>query len=118
MHPALQDCQPPSTRRFAVSLWREKPATPNQQRLAFGSRWGKATQADVLAQLMRECRARGAALELPAILHAGIAQFTARIFELRRRGFVIHNELEHVNGQVRSRYWLRFDPERDGADGK
>ena len=98
-----------------AGLWQDKPATPQQQRLAFGSRRGKATQADVLAQLLRDCRARGAALELPDILRAGIAQFTARIFELRRRGFVIENELEHVNGQVRSRYWLRFDPEQDGG---
>ncbi len=96
-----------------MTIWREKPATPNQQRLAFGSRQRKATQTDVMAQLMRERRARGAALELPDILRAGIAQFTARIFELRRRGFVIENELEHVNGQVKSRYWLRFDPERE-----
>lgn len=97
-----------------MSLWREKPATPNQQRLAFGSRRGKATQADVLAQLMRERAARGEALDLPDILRAGIAQFTARIYELRKRGFVIENELEHVNGQVHSRYWLRFDPESEG----
>ena len=98
-----------------MTLWQEKPATPNQQRLAFGSRRCKVTQADVLAQLLRERRSQRRALELPEILRAGIAQFTARIFELRRRGFVIENELEHVSGQVRSRYWLRFDPERDGG---
>ncbi len=105
----------PSQRQIVDSgLWRDQPATPTQQCLAFGSRRGKATQADVIAQLLRERRALGKALELPEILAAGIAQFTARIFELRHRGFVIENELEHVNGQVRSRYWLRFDPERDG----
>ena len=95
-------------------LWRDKPATPNQQRIAFGSRQRKATQGEVLAQLMRERKARGEALELPDILRAGIAQFTARIYELRHRGFVIENELEHVNGQIQSRYWLRFDPECEG----
>lgn len=98
-----------------MSLWREKPATPNQQSLAFGSRRGKATQANVLARLLRERRAQGKALELPEILQTGIAQFTARIFELRSQGFVIENELDHINGQVRSRYWLRFDPEQDGV---
>jgi hypothetical protein len=96
-----------------VSLWRDKPATENQQRLAFGSRRGKATQTDVLAQLLRDRRAQNAALELPDILRTGIAQFTARIFELRKRGFVIENELEHIDGEVRSRYWLRYDPQED-----
>ena len=106
----------PSQRQTVKSgLWRNNPATPHQASLAFGSLRGKATQADVMAQLLRERRACGTALELPDILRAGIAQFTARIFELRQRGFVIENELEHVNGRVRSRYWLRFDPEEDGA---
>jgi monomeric isocitrate dehydrogenase len=96
-------------------LWRDKPATPNQQRLAFGSHRGKVTQADVLLEMLRKARETGKAVELPDILHAGIAQFTARIFELRERGFQIDNEMEHVNGQRRSRYWLRYDPEQDGA---
>jgi hypothetical protein len=100
---------------MSAGLWRDKPATPTQQRLVFGSGRGTATQADVLAQLMRDCRARGAALELPEILRAGIARFTARIHELRKRGFVTENELEHVNGQLRTHYWLRHDPEQDGA---
>ena len=97
-----------------MSLWREKPATPNQQRLAFGSRRGKATQTDVIAKLLRDRRAQGKALELPEILQTGIAQFTARIFELRQRGFVIENELRRTaDGRAHSRYWLRFDPERE-----
>ena len=99
-----------------MNLWRENPSTPNQQRLAFGARRAKASQADVIAQLLRDRRASGCALELPDILQAGIAQFTARIYELRRRGFVIENELERAeDGRVLSRYWLRFDPEREGA---
>ena len=100
-------------------LWRGNPATPGQQRLAFRkpSKKRKAhTQADVLIEMMRKARAENRALDLPEIMHAGIAQFTARIFELRERGFKIDNEMRRSNdGRVLSRYWLRFDPERDGA---
>lgn len=40
----------------------------------------------------------------------------ARFKELREQGFEIVNEMERtVDGVVLSRYWLRFDPERDGA---
>jgi len=104
-------------------LWKDHPATPRQQRLVFTAsgagdgdnhrkkKPGRVTQADVLLAMLRQRRQQGKALELPEILAAGIAQFTARIYELRRRGFVIENELEHVNGQVHSRYWLRYDPE-------
>ena len=98
-----------------MSLWREKPSTPNQQRLAFGSPRAGASQADVIAKLLRDRKVSGRALELPDILRAGIAQFNARICELRRRGLVIENELERAgDGQVHSRYYLRFDPEHDG----
>jgi hypothetical protein len=76
---------------------------------------GKVTQADLLLAMLRRRREEGRALELPEILAVGIAQFTARIFELRQQGFVIENELEKVNGQTRSRYCLRNDPEQDGA---
>jgi hypothetical protein len=35
------------------------------------------------------------------------------------RGFVIENKLDRDDeGFVHSRYWLRYDPERDNADGK
>ena len=107
-----------------AGLWQDKPATPQQQRLAFcrnagrgrpAKRAGRVTQADLLLCLFRERREQGKPVELPEILRLGIAQFTARIFELRGRGFVIENELEHINGQVHSRYWLRHDPERDGV---
>jgi hypothetical protein len=98
-----------------VSLWREKPATPNQQRLAIAKRKPRVTQADVIAELLRDAKAREGALELPVILRTGIAQFTARIYELRKRGFVIENELQREGDQVHSRYWLRYDPDNDGG---
>jgi len=97
-------------------LWREKPATANQQRLVFREQKPRrVTQADVLLAMLRRARAAGKAVELPEILQVGIAQFTARIFELRERGFQIENEMERGDGQVKSRYWLRSDPELDGA---
>jgi hypothetical protein len=49
-------------------------------------------------------------------MQAGIAQHGARFKELRDQGFEITNEMERsADGVVLSRYWLRFDPERDGA---
>ena len=101
-----------------MTLWRDNPATLRQQTLAFGKRKRRktVTQADVLLQLLRAARAENRALQLPEIMRAGIAQFTARIFELRERGFVIENEMERDSeDRVLSRYWLRFDPERDGS---
>ena len=98
-------------------LWMNNPATPAQQSLTFGNKKpsGKVTQADVMIAMLRKARASEAALELPDILHSGIAQFTARIFELRQRGFVIENEMERSSdGRILSRYWLRYDPEIDG----
>jgi Helix-turn-helix domain len=99
-------------------LWRDNPATPAQRQLAFRpnrKRNPKPTQADVLLSLLRKARTEGKALTLPEILQTGIAQFTARIFELRERGLVIENELQRADGRVLSRYWLRHDPEQDGA---
>jgi hypothetical protein len=99
-------------------LWRDNPATPAQQQLAFRPNRKcdlKPTQAEVLLSLLRKAHAEGKALALPEILQTGIAQFTARIFELRERGFVIENELQRADGRVLSRYWLRYDPEQDGA---
>ena len=100
-----------------TGLWRGKPATVAQARFAFHRKSPKKpTQADVLAAMLRRARAAGAALTLPEIMQAGIAQFTARIFELRESGFVIENQLDRgADGRVHSRYWLRFDPEQDGS---
>jgi hypothetical protein len=64
--------------------------------------------------MLREARREQRGVELPEILEAGIAQFTARIFELRRGGFGIKNKLgRDEEGQIRSRYFLVRDPERD-----
>ena len=76
----------------------------------------RPTQSELLIAKLRELRAIGKALELPEIMRLGIAQHGARFNELRRRGFIVENELDHnLAGVVHSRYWLRFDPERDGA---
>jgi hypothetical protein len=78
--------------------------------------WQRPTQTELLISKLRESRAIGKALELPDIMRLGIAQHGARFNELRRRGFVVENEVDHdPTGIVRSRYWLRHDPERDGA---
>ena len=102
-----------------TGLWRDNPATPSQQQFAFRpgrKRSSKPNQAAVLLSLLRKAREAGKALTLPEILQTGIAQFTARIFELREQGFVIENEMQRAeDGRVLSRYWLRHDPERDGA---
>lgn len=92
------------------SLWANHPSTPTQR-----NKHGRKTQRDVLASLLREAQRKGAALELPEIMRSGIAQHGARFAELRKRGFVVENELDRDSrGIVRSRYWLRHDPEQDG----
>ena len=100
-------------------LWRDHPATDAQQQFAIGpapKKRAKVTQADVLTAMLRKARSENRALDLPEILRAGIAQFTARIFELRERGFQIENEMRRSpEGRVLSRYWLRFDPEQGGG---
>jgi hypothetical protein len=106
----------PSARRAALTLWRNHPATPTQQHLTFRRRAQRkqVTQSDVLLQALRQARASGRALELPEIMALGIAQHGARLNELRSHAYVIENEMERDSeGRVLSRYWLRFDPERD-----
>jgi hypothetical protein len=102
-----------------MKLWTHHAATPHQQTLHFGRgtrRRAHLTQADVLIGMLRAARANREPLELPSIMKAGIAQHGARFKELRNQGFEIVNELERTaDGVVLSRYWLRFDPERDGA---
>ncbi len=102
-----------------MKLWRDHPSTPHQQSLPFEGKRRKRkslTQADVLIGLLRAARTNRTPLELPAIMQAGIAQHGARFKELREQGFEIVNEMERsADGVVLSRYWLRFDPERDGA---
>ena len=77
--------------------------------------WRRQNQTELLIQKLREARAEGRALELPAIMALGIAQHGARMKEIRNRGFKVINELESIEGVLHSRYWLLFDPECDGA---
>jgi hypothetical protein len=79
-----------------------------------GGLWQRPSQTELLIAKLRECRAEGRALELPEIMHLGIAQHGARMKEIRNRGFRVINELESVDGVLHSRYHLLFDPERDG----
>jgi hypothetical protein len=106
---------------MSSGLWHDHSATPRQERLAFKSsrKSARPTQADVIVELLRERRTRGKPLELPEIMAAGVAQHGARFNEIRSRGFVVENELDRDGrGFTRSRYWLRYDPERDSADVK
>jgi hypothetical protein len=110
-------------KRADHSLWHNVPATPRQQSLFDQleaqppkkppQRQDKVTQRDVVLSLLRDARARGEPLDLPSILNSRIAQYSARLNELRSRGFQIENRTERVNGTVRSWYELVHDPERD-----
>lgn len=80
-----------------------------------GGLWQRPSQTVLLIAKLRERRDQGRALELPEIMRLGIAQHGARIREIRDRGFQVINELESVEGVLQSRYYLLFDPERDGG---
>jgi hypothetical protein len=59
------------------------------------------------AELLRFfLNAKGGWIPLPEILALGIAQYGARILELRRLGFNIENRTEHVDGVRHS--WFRL----------
>jgi hypothetical protein len=45
-------------------------------------------------------------VSLPAILRLGIAQYNARIYDLRHSGFDIRNKIEIKDGQKHSWYML------------
>jgi len=79
-----------------------------------GGLWHRPPQVEMLIGKLREARAEGRALELPEIMGLGIAQRGARMKEIRDRGFKVINELESIKGVLHSRYWLIFDPDRDG----
>jgi hypothetical protein len=84
-----------------------------------GGLWHRPTQTELLIAKLRESRATGRPLELPEIMQAGIAQHGARLFEIRQQGFVVENVIERAaDGRIRSRYYLVFDPGRDGLNGK
>jgi Helix-turn-helix domain len=63
----------------------------------------KGQRARLLALLDE---ARGGWVPLPEILALGIAQYNARIFELRRLGFSIENRTEEIDGVRHS--WFRL----------
>lgn len=72
------------------------------------------SQCTRILELLRRARDENRSLELPEILQLRIAQFCARIRELRLRGFDIENELSRdEKRRVCSRYFLKYDPERD-----
>jgi hypothetical protein len=62
------------------------------------------TQRSEILRLLLD--ARGSWVPLPEILALGIAQYGARILELRRLGFTIENRTERLSGQRRS--WFRL----------
>ncbi len=64
----------------------------------------RKTQSASLLRLLID--AHGSWVPLPQILALGIAQYNARILELRRLGFVIENKTERVNGARHS--WFRL----------
>lgn len=99
-----------------AGLLKNHPATPRQAQLCDGKRRSRPSQADVLIAMLRDARTRGGALELPEIMKVGIAQHGARLNEIRSRGFLVVNETKHDGGKVCSRYFLMFDPERDGHE--
>lgn len=77
----------------------------------------KTQRAQVLRLLID---AKGSWVPLPEILALGIAQFGARIFELRRLGFQIENKIERDDsGVIHSWYRLLNDvPEAEPATPK
>jgi hypothetical protein len=66
------------------------------------------TQRGQILAVLRE--ASGAWVPLPRILELGIAQYNARIFELRRAGFAIENQTEAVRGERHSCFRLVLTP--------
>ena len=64
----------------------------------------RKTQSAALLRLLID--AHGSWVALPEILALGIAQYGARILELRRMGFNIENRTERVNGARHS--WFRL----------
>lgn len=70
-----------------------------------------------ILEMLRIARFEGREVEIPEFLRAGIAHFTTRILELRRRRFVIEDRMwRDDSGRIFSTYRLTEDPEFD-ADG-
>lgn len=66
----------------------------------------RKTQSAALLRLL--IAARGAWVPLPEILALGIAQYGARVHELRRLGFNIENRTERVTGTRQRHSWFRL----------
>lgn len=64
----------------------------------------RGTQRDRILQLLRD--ANGDWVSLPAILSLGCAQYSVRIFELRRQGHAIQNRTKVIDGRRHS--WFRL----------
>lgn len=65
---------------------------------------GAPTQRARILRLLLD--AHGGEVPLTEILALGIAQYNARIFELRRAGFDIRNRVEEIDGVRQSWFWL------------
>lgn len=61
-------------------------------------------QRDKILVLLKQYRNEW--VPLYSILALGVAQYNARIYELRGEGHVIENKTAHVNGEVHS--WFRI----------
>lgn len=66
----------------------------------------KQTQRSKLLCLLESFDRPGRWVSLPSILALGIAQYNARIFELRSQGYVIENKIEKHEGATHS--WFRL----------
>ena len=66
----------------------------------------RKNQRDLLLALLISARSRDAEVALPEILELGIAQYSARIHELRKMGCQIENRIQRVDGVTRS--WFRL----------
>ena len=74
----------------------------------------RATQRELILTMFQ--RANNAEVPLTAILQLKISHFGARIFELRREGYVIKNRTEHINGAVHSWYRLLSSPDEKSRE--
>jgi hypothetical protein len=71
-------------------------------------------QLHLLIGMLRRARAEQQGVGIIEMVQAGIVHFGWRIFELRKRGFGIANEVHRTpDGRIFSTYWLIFDPELD-----
>jgi hypothetical protein len=73
---------------------------------------GKTQSAAILRLLVE---ARGAWVSLPEVMALGIAQYNARIFELRRLGFTIENRTETDPGTGARHSWFRLVNEPESS---